>query len=193
MRIPRDQTQLSGLLRPRLAWIVGFVAVIWAVEVVNTLLGHRLNALGLHPRTIAGFPGIFLAPFLHNGLRHVLANTIPLLVLGSLVLLRGVRAWAELSAFVIVAGGFAVWLLGRPALHVGASGLVMGYFGYLLARGWYQRTAGAVLVALAVLLLYGGALWGLLPLLPGVSWEMHFFGFLAGVLAARLMADDSKP
>ena len=180
-------------LEPRVGWIVGFVALIWTVELVNTLFGHRLTALGLNPRTLAGLPGILFVPFLHNGIGHALANTIPFVILGSLVLLRGARTFVELSLFILVVGGVAVWLVGRPAVHVGASGLVMGYFGFLLARGWYERTVLAIAIAAVVLLLYGGALWGLLPLVPGMSWEMHLFGFLAGVLAARILPADETP
>ena len=190
---PRDDSIPERVLRlePRVGWIVGFVALIWTVELVNTLFGHRLTALGLYPRTLLGVPGIFFSPFLHTGIGHALANTIPFIILGSLVLLRSARTFVELSLFIIVVGGAAVWLVGRPAYHVGASGLVMGYFGFLLARGWYERTVLAIAIAGVVLLLYGGALWGLLPFIPGMSWEMHLFGFLAGVLAARILPTDA--
>ena len=131
--------------------------------------------------------GIFLSPFLHYGLRHVLANTIPFIVLGSLVILRGIEEFLELSLFIIVVGGVAVWLLGRPAYHVGASGLIMGYFGFLVARGWYERSFTSVIIAVFVMIFYGGAIWSVLPGAWRVSWEMHFFGLISGVLAARLL------
>ena len=166
--------------------IFGFLAVIWAVEILNGLLGHRLNTWGIQPRSELGLIGIPLSPFLHGGYNHVLSNTIPFLVLGGLVALRGIQKLVGVSLFIIVAGGGAVWLLGRTAIHVGASGLVFGYFGYLVAAGWYDRKLGSILAAIAVIFLYGGLVFGVLPTQSFVSWEAHLFGLMAGVIAARL-------
>jgi membrane associated rhomboid family serine protease len=163
------------------------VLIIWVVELVNLLLGHRLNLFGIHPRTVAGLPGIVLSPFLHTGIGHVLLNTIPLVILGWLVILRGPRVFLEVSLLIIVVSGVGVWLFGRSAYHVGASGLIFGYFGYLVARGWYERSLSSILIALVTIVLYGGILLGVLPFRAGVSWEAHLFGLLGGILAARLV------
>jgi membrane associated rhomboid family serine protease len=187
MKIADSKTKLVSDFKDKTYWILGFVVVVWVVALVNLLLGYRLDAWGLYPRSIKGLVGIFLSPFLHYGLRHVLANTIPFIVLGSLVILRGIEEFLELSLFIIVVGGAAVWLLGRPAYHVGASGLIMGYFGYLVARGWYERSFTSLIIAIFVVVFYGGAMWSVLPGAWRVSWEMHLFGLISGVLAARLL------
>ncbi len=173
-------------LKTSALWILGFVIIIWIVELVNGLLGHRLNVLGIHPRTIPGLPGIILTPFLHGGFGHVLANTVPFIILGWLVILRGPRTFLQVSAFILVVGGVSIWLFGRTAYHIGASGIIFGYFGFLVARAWYERSMTSVLIALVTIILYGGILWGVLPFQTHVAWEGHLFGLLAGVLAARL-------
>ncbi len=167
-------------------WIFGSLAVMWVVEIINGFIGHRLSLWGILPRTTPGLIGIPLSPFLHGSFNHVLSNTIPFLVLGGLVGLRGGQKLVGISLFIIVAGGAGVWLLGRPAVHVGASGLVFGYFGYLVANGWFDRRPLSILAAIAVIVVYGSLLFGVIPTTGFVSWEAHLFGLLAGVLAARL-------
>lgn len=174
-------------MKPGVYVLIALVAAIWAVEVVNAFMGHRLNGYGIMPRTAAGLVGIPLAPFLHGGFGHVLGNTMPLVGLGILTLLQAKRAFAAVTLFVVLAGGTGVWLVGRADLHVGASGLVFGYFGFLVARGWFDRRFAPILVALVVLVLYGGMLLGVLPTREFVSWEGHLCGLLAGVLAARFV------
>lgn len=161
----------------------------WAEEIADQLLGGRLDALGIVPRTELGLRGLLFAPFLHVGFAHLIANSVPFAVLGFLVALRSLLRFALVTLTVMLLGGLGVWLF-APAftVHLGASILVFGYLGYLLARGFYERSAAAILVALGVLLLYGTALWGVLPLTPGVSWQAHLFGFLAGALSARWTA-----
>ena len=166
--------------------LLGAVCLIWAVEGVNVLAGRQLDSLGILPRHLSGLLGIPLSPFIHGNVSHALVNTLPFLALGSLVALRGVRVFVTVSVFVILGGGAAVWLFGRSAYHVGASGLIFGYFGYLVALGWYERSSVAILTALLTLFLYGGLVWGVLPSRSFISWEGHLFGMLAGVLAARL-------
>lgn len=166
------------------ALIVVLVAM-WLVEALNLVVGHRLNAFGLLPRSGPGLVGIVTAPFLHAGLSHLASNTASIAVLGGLVSLYGERSFINVTAFVTLTGGTAIWFFARSAFHVGASILVFGYFGYLLARGWHERSATSIVVALAVVALYGGLLWGVLPS-RGVSFEGHLFGLLAGVGAAFL-------
>jgi membrane associated rhomboid family serine protease len=173
-------------MKSKVLWILGFLTVMWGVEVLNGFMGHRLSEWGIRPRTTLGLIGIPLSPLLHGSFNHVLSNTIPFLLLGGLVALRGSQKLVGVSVFIIVLGGLAVWLFGRSAVHVGASGLVFGYFGYLIAIGWYDRRPLSILVAIAVIVLYGGLLLGVLPTQGFVSWEAHLFGLLAGVLAARL-------
>ena len=148
-------------------------------------MGHQLNSWGTFPRTVHGLTGIPLSPFLHGSFGHVVSNSIPFLVLGGLIALRGRQVLLRVSFIVIGLGGAGVWALGRPTIHIGASGLVFGYFGYLVARGWYERKLGSILMAIAVIILYGGLIVGVIPARSLVSWEAHLFGLIAGVLAAR--------
>jgi membrane associated rhomboid family serine protease len=168
-----------------LAWVIG---TMWVLELLDQVVfGTRLDLAGIRPRDVDQWWAILTAPFLHGGFAHLLANTIPLLVLGWLVLLRGVTVFIGVSLCAIVCSGVGVWLFGQPnSIHIGASGLVFGYLGYLLVRGYVERSLLAIAIAVAVGLLYGGALAGVLPGQPGVSWEGHLFGFLGGALAARL-------
>ena len=147
---------------------------------------HRLNRWGILPRTLPGLVGIPLSPFLHGSFAHLLLNTVPLVTLGGLVAFQGTRLFVTVSLWIILLSGTALWLLGRSAYHVGASSVIFGYFGYLVARAWYERSITAVLIALLVVGLYGGLVWGVLPTWAYISWEGHLFGLLAGVLVARL-------
>lgn len=166
-------------------WIAGFVAVLWVAEVVDTVLGGALDDEGIRPGSTEGLLGILFAPFLHVGFAHLVANTVPLLVLGFLVLLSGLARGLAVTAVVWVLGGLGTWLLGGPGtVHLGASGLVFGWLAFLLVRGFFSRRPVEVLVGVGVLLVYGGMLLGALPGTPGVSWQGHLFGAVGGVLAA---------
>lgn len=166
-------------------WSLGFVAVLWVAEIVDTLLGNRLDAEGIRPGNPDGLSGIAFAPLLHGGFGHLVANSVPLLVLGFLILLSGVARWAAVTTLVWVVAGVGTWLFGGVGtVHIGASGLVFGWLTYLIVRGFVTRRLGQILVGIGVLLAYGGALWGVLPGQPGVSWQGHLFGALGGVLAA---------
>ena len=176
------------ILLGRLAVLAAFVAGLWTLQAVNWALGYRLNpAFGLIPREVAGLDGIMGMPLLHGSFGHLASNTPPLLVMGALLAATATRALIAVNAVIVGVGGALVWLFGGTAVHVGASGLVFGWFGFLVARGLVDRspvTLGAVLLVGA---LYGAMIWGVLPGRPGVSWEAHLFGFLAGAAAAVLI------
>ena len=138
-------------------------------------------------------PGIVLAPFLHTGFGHLLLNSLPFVILGGVVLLGGLAVFWKVTAFVTLAGGLGVWLFaGSFSNHIGASGLIFGYLGFILGRGAFQKSVGWMLIACAILAAYGGLLLGVLPLQAGVSWQSHLFGLLAGIAAARLMFPDGR-
>ena len=167
----------------------GLLAAMWAVQLLNWLGGRwlELDHFGIRPRQIGWLPGIALAPFLHAGWGHLAANSLPFLVLGLLVIARGEQRFWMVSAGIVLVGGLGVWLLGRAGtVHVGASGLVFGYVGYLLTAGVVERSFVAVGRAVIVVGLYGTILWGVLPYGPGVSWEGHLCGLLAGIGMAFL-------
>jgi membrane associated rhomboid family serine protease len=168
--------------------LVGAVSAMWVVEGADQLvLDGDLDRFGIVPRQIDGLSGIVLAPFLHAGFGHLLANTIPLLVLGGLIAFKGVRRLVAVSVGVVLIGGLGVWLFGRTAIHLGASGVVFGFLGYLVAAGVLERRLRSVILAVAAVALYGGLVWGALPGTPGVSWESHLFGLLAGIVMARIV------
>ena len=187
----RARKSLEGRLKHRAKWLLGFLLLLWAVHILNELSNHSMNGWGIVPRSWRGLIGIPLSPFIHGSWQHLILNSIPFIALGGLVVARGASVFVELTAFVAVLGGAAVWLLAdffeeTTKSHIGASGLIFGYFGFLVARGWYDRSILAVVVAVIVIVLYGGVIaTGLLPTSNGVSWEGHLFGLLAGIMAAK--------
>ena len=168
--------------------LMALVAFAWVMELGDVVTGRCcLDRWGILPRTLSGLWGILFAPVLHGGFAHLIANTVPFLTLGFLVMLRGLGTFVGVSLLVIVLGGLGVWMFGKTGLHIGASGLIFGYIGYLLARGYFERSFGSLAIAVLVAVVYGGALWGVLPGQRGISWEGHLFGFLAGVATAGVM------
>ena len=188
----RDLTRTVGL---QAAILFSCVALAWICEGVDQVVyGGALDRAGIRPRSVAGLWGIPAAPLLHGGWLHLVANTGPFLVLGWLVLLRRVRDFVLVTVLAIAFGGLGVWLVGAPnSIHIGASGLVFGYLGYLLGRGYFERSVWSVVLALVAAALYGGVLFSVLPGQRGISWEGHLFGLLGGVIAARLLTSTRRP
>ena len=172
-------------LRTQAIILGSLVAALWVIEAFDAaLLRGALDGWGIQPRTLASLPAIFVAPLLHDGFGHLLANTIPLLILGWLVMVRRTEDFFWASAIALLASGLGIWLIGGAnSIHIGISGVIFGLLGFLLARGYYERSAVAIALAVVAFLFYGGMLWGVLPVQTGVSWQGHLFGFLGGVLA----------
>ncbi|MGW2719616.1 rhomboid family intramembrane serine protease [Streptomyces sp. NPDC001492] len=166
--------------------MVGWVALLWLLEVVDVISGHALDGLGITPREPSELVDVVPAAFIHFGFAHVAANSVPLLVMGFLAALGGIRRFAALCLFVIVADGLGVWLIAPAHTNTaGASGLIFGLFGFLLVSGFVERRPLGVLVGLLVGAVWGGSiLLGLSPLQTGVSWQGHLIGLAAGVGAA---------
>lgn len=187
----RDYRALALTLRTQAVILFGFIAVIWLLEGIDYLLGGRMDVLGIVPREPSRLWAIVLAPLLHVGFAHVAANTLPYLILGWFVLLRSVRVFLIVTVVTVLVSGLGTWLVGpRNSVHLGASGLIFGYFGYLLLRGYFERSWQAVLWSVLVAVLYGSMLFGVLPGGTGISWQMHLFGFLGGGFAAYLLAGE---
>lgn len=180
---------IGRAIKDHLILLFGMLGVMWGVEIVDLLPFVHLDRYGIQPRTASGLLGVFTAPFLHVDFKHLVLNSVPFIVLGGTVLLSGVRAFWIVTVYATVVGGAGVWLFG-PSLtnHVGASGLIFGYLGFLLARGVFERSFSSIAIAVVILIAYGGLIMGVLPGEEGVSWQGHLFGFLAGVTAAKLMA-----
>ena len=193
--LPPDRINAgSKYVKATVASVALLLALMWIVGMVNILFDYRLSEYGVVPRTVDGLIGIPLMPFLHGSFDHLLVNTLPAVILGGLVAIQGSKKFLTATVFITLVGGGALWVVGRSAVHVGASGLIFGYFGYLIARAWYTRSLGAVLIAVVVAVVYGGILLGVLPFFQeGVSWEGHLTGLIAGALAARVMWKQGEP
>lgn len=178
-------------LRTQFTIIGTFLVIFWAVEIINQyFFGNRLNHLGITPRNFIGLRGIILAPFLHVDFPHLLGNTVPFAILGWFVMLQNTKDFYIVSAISALVSGVGVWLFAKPySVTMGASGVVFGFLGFLLMRGYFQRNAPSIALALIVIFLYGGMIWGVLPSSPNVSWLGHLFGFVGGVGAAKVVTN----
>lgn len=165
--------------------LIVLIVALWAIHLLNLVSADWLMMFGLEPRRFRGLDGIIAAPLLHGSFSHLMSNTMGMAVLGGLVCLHGARTFVRVSVFVTLVAGLVTWCVAREGLHVGASSLIFGYFGYLLGRGYVERTPKALIIAVIVVIFYGGLIWGVLPTQRGISWEGHLFGALAGFLAAR--------
>jgi membrane associated rhomboid family serine protease len=174
--------------------VIALVALMWALEIVDVALDHRLDRYGIEPRDPDGLDGVLAAPFLHVGFGHLIANTIPFVVMGVVIAFEGPARLLGVTAIVVIVSGLGTWLVApENTIHLGASGVVFGYATYLIARGWFNRRVGEIAIGAAVALLWGGALLGGLEPQRGISWQGHLFGALGGVLAAWVLARSSQP
>ncbi|MDT4918716.1 MAG: hypothetical protein QOH89_3416, partial [Pseudonocardiales bacterium] len=164
-------------------------ALLWVVQIVNAADDYDLDRFGVKPREVDGLWGIVTMPFLHNSYGHMFSNTVPLVLVGWVLLLSGLRTWATVTAIVVIAGGVLTWLVGPGHfVIVGASGMIFGWLGYLLARAYFSRKLKWIVVAVLVLIFFGTLLFGLFPTLNSdVSWQTHVCGFVAGVGAGALL------
>ncbi len=182
-------------VREELHGVLIFVSVIWCVFFVGKLLPFNINSYGVIPRSVSGLVGIPISPFLHANLGHLLSNTVPLTIL--LLLLAGSKAksWA-IVVWIVFLSGSLLWLFGRPAIHIGASGLIYGLIAFLIVSGLVERRIVPLVISIAVGFLYGGTLLaGIVPHLQShVSWDGHLFGAIAGGVVARMLtkAPDSQ-
>ncbi|MCA9708258.1 MAG: rhomboid family intramembrane serine protease [Myxococcales bacterium] len=186
----RTNDGLGGEIRRIFSVMAVFLAALWAIELVDVAIFHGgLDRLGIMPRSATGLLGILAAPFLHSGWDHLASNTIGIVMLGGLTLAVGRREFLAVTLAGVVVGGVGTWLFGRPSIHLGASGLVFAYLGYLMLRGWYDRRFGSIALTVLVGWFYGSMIFGMIPLFTParISWEGHLFGFLGGVLTARML------
>lgn len=199
MKGSRQEPTIAQELQAQAIILGGLVAIAWGLELFDLFILKRgfnqlggLDQYGIVPRNLIGLRGILFAPFLHGGLGHLIGNTIPFLVLGWFVMLREISDFFVVSIISALVSGLGTWLFGAPGIHIGASGVIFGYLGYLLLRGYFERSAIAIAMSLFVCVLYGSLLFGLSPFQTGISWEGHLFGFLGGILSARLLTHTSR-
>ena len=171
------------------------LGLMWGLEVFDYVFGAaNLDQYGVKPRSIGGLKGVLTMPFLHGGFDHLISNSLPFLVLGWLILLRGPKDFFFVFFVTAAAGALLPWLIGSGnSVHIGASGVVFGFLGFLLAAGVFERKVSSIAVALLVGFVYGGVLWGVLPNNPGISWEGHMGGFVGGAWFAWWMSRKKQP
>jgi len=190
-----DKPILSG--GQKVVFLLLCLALMWGIEIFDLVLRltskGSLDALGIRPRRISGLLGLFTAPLLHGGFAHLISNSIPFFVLGGVALMSGIVTFTKVTLLIAVVGGLCTWFLGAPgSVHIGASGLVFGYLGFVIFRGIFSQRPKWLIVGLVTGFIYMGLLFSLLKVKRGVSWTGHLGGFLAGVVAARVVSKKDR-
>jgi membrane associated rhomboid family serine protease len=181
-----ETRSMSETLKSQAIVLGGAVALMWIVFFATVITHGALLSLGIIPRNVIGLRGIIFAPFLHGSFAHLLANSVPFAMMGWFVMLRDSRHFVPVTAAAMLGSGLMAWLLGAPgSVHVGASGVIFGYLGFLMLSGWYARSIGSIMISVLVTVMWGGLVFGVLPGQLGISWQAHLGGFIAGALAAR--------
>jgi membrane associated rhomboid family serine protease len=184
---PAEPGSAAQPLRRPFRLALSFAVLLWLVRVTDSLLGLDLVRFGVHPRTLDGLWGILWAPLIHGSFSHVFANTAPLIVLGTGLLYGYPRAARMALPAIYLGSGLGVWLFGRSAFHIGASGLTFGMMFFVFTIGALRWDKKAIALSLIVFFLYGGMIWGIFPTNPDISFESHFFGAVLGVAMAVLL------
>ncbi len=185
-KVVKQKLQSIGTeLKEQIQILASVTLIFWVVFIVNeSFWNGRLSAFGIMPHRVIGLRGILFAPFLHGSLYHIASNTASFLVLGWMVMLRNTNDFYFVSIFSAIASGLGTWLVGSPySVHIGASGVIFGYF---------EKSFVAIAISIAIAVSYGSLIWGILPTRSYISWEGHLFGFIGGVLAARALAAKTK-
>jgi membrane associated rhomboid family serine protease len=167
-------------------WVLSnILLLLWGIFAINRLVfGNRLLYLGIQPRHIIGLPGIICAPFLHANFNHLFFNSIPLVVLADFILIQGIPHFLQMSLLIILVSGILIWCFASPGLHVGASGVITGYWGYLVAHAYYQSTMLSFILAAVCFWYFAGIFYSIFPGKRHVSWQGHLYGLLSGLAVA---------
>lgn len=160
------------------------IVITWVIFLLSTIL--PLNKLGIYPRYSMGLFGIVLHPFLHGSFSHILSNTLGFLPFVFIFTLLEREDTFKKIIYIVLMNGVLIWLFARSSYHIGASGLIFGLYGYLISLGFFKKKFLYLLLSCLLILLYGTMILGVLPLVPGVSWEGHLFGFLSGIFLAKI-------
>jgi len=191
---------MAGRSKLKFPDVIYLLGIMWAVHAVQWLMPGNLHQYGILPRTFSGLLHIPLAPLIHGSLLHIIANSLPLLGLGFLIQLKQRALFWELTVITIVLAGLGTWLIGSQAHHIGASGLVLGLWAFILADAYFRRSIKAISMAVITLVLYGGLVFSVFDLRPNISWAGHMSGIAAGILIAwfnargeSLSSKDTRP
>ncbi len=186
--IVNDVKLIEATVYNYLNFTLGVIILLFAINFINELIDRKLCILGIIPRHIIGLPGIFFAPFLHGSFNHLFFNSFPLFALMNMVLVYGLDVFIAVTAIVTVFSGLAVWLFGRHSIHLGASAVILGYFGFLSINAYLDPNFLSLVLIIFCLYYFGGLVAALIPVnTAGVSVEGHIFGFISGIAAYFLL------
>jgi membrane associated rhomboid family serine protease len=166
-----------------------FVGILWIVKLVEVYQNADFGVYGNLPRSISGLKGIVLSPLIHGNYRHLISNSLPLLILGIITFNFYRKIAFEIFFWVYLISGICVWIVGEDAYHIGASGLVYGFASFLFFSGMFRKEITALILSILVAIVYGGIIWGIVPGEPGVSWQTHLYGAIAGGMCAYFYRD----
>lgn len=181
--------QTTSAFFSRFQGLLLLLGLMWGLELLDWLTpGLPIDRFGIHPRSLSGLLGILVAPVLHSSWSHLLTNTSPFVIFGGLIALNGASEYWLVTLGCALISGLGVWLVSPThSITVGASGIIFGYFGYLLLRGFFERKASSIIISLIIGFSYGSILLQVFPSEKGISWSAHFFGLLGGVLIAQVL------
>lgn len=177
------------MTKPLSQFLIPVILIIWLINTANWLLGYQLNQYGLLPREPMSLYGIATAPFLHGNFYHLMNNTIAFFFLGLIVALynkNNHNQLLKLTIFVAFWGGLLTWIFGRPSIHVGLSGVIFGYWGFITINGFFEKSIKSILISILAIFSYGGMIFGVIPLSSEISFESHLFGAISGVAYSYL-------
>ncbi len=181
--LAKDLNIFISLAKQHLSLVFIILGGLWGINIINWLIGSRLNVLGLYPRNLFGLVGIVFSPILHKNFNHLFFNSIPLFGLSIFIMTLGKNIFLDVTITIALLSGLAVWLFGRRAIHIGASGIISGYFGFLLGVAYQHPSITTIFLAGLTLYYFGSIFLGIFPSEERVSWEGHLFGFLSGIAA----------
>ncbi len=169
--------------------IAEVLAFMYAVQLINVATNGAARYYGIHPRDPGSLWFLVSSPFIHGDWPHLFNNTVAFVVFSALcIFMKGGSYYARSSCLIVVLGGLLVWVFGRPHVHIGASGWIFGLWAMLIANAWFERSIANFVIAVLVIFFYGGMLFGVLPQQPHISFEAHFFGAVAGIVAAAVFS-----
>lgn len=172
---------IANQTKNHLGFLTSILLLLWGIYFFNLFLGNALLYIGIRPRKVLGIPGILFAPFLHANFNHLFFNSIPLVILANFILIQGIPFFFHISALLIVSSGLLIWCFAPPGVYIGASAVITGYWGYLLAHAYYQSSTTTLILALVCIYYFMGIFYSIFPGKRHIAWQGHLFGLLSGL------------
>ena len=181
-----------GEIKNSLEYALSIVLILWVVHIAQWLFGFDLYSLGIFPRSIDGVLGIITSPFIHGDFQHLIANSIPMVILTALIFFFYKKKVFLIYTFIWISAGLLTWIIGRPSWHIGASSVIYGLASFLVFAGFFSKNFKLIIVSVVVLVLYSGLVWGIFPGDARISWEGHLSGAIAGLIWAYVFRKSLK-